>query len=336
MLVCVICVFAVSCRKDDGAPEDMKSSTVEGEPFVLYVPDSWIENYSSGISSAYYVSTQTIMVSARYETAVEKYREDSADDGAVLDAYMMACAEKYSDSVKNFNILTLDAAVLGGKDARHLKYTMDNDAGKSLTCRQITTIHGEDFVTLNFYCETDLYEANNAQFEKILSAFALRDKTVMNDNVTDKYTPEGMKRASEEEIEYRFYVPQSWICYSESGRSEAYYPESEKPNVTVTSYAQSVIATPEEYFAIAEEEYKKSISGYELLSTSEEFKVSGRKAISYTYKAIYDGVEFRIMQTVFAYNGAAYSITYTALADCFDDHLNDVNKMLEAFRLSWD
>ena len=38
------------------------------------------------------------------------------------------------------------------------------------------------------------------------------------------------------------------------------------------------------------------------------------------------------MQTVFVYNGSAYSITYTALADRFDAHIDDVVRMLDEFR----
>jgi len=321
-LALLFCLGAVSCAKNDGTPDGMKSSTVEGEPFVLYVPEEWVENYKSGISSAYYISNRTVMVSARYETVAETVS---------VDQYMISCAEKYSAGLKDFKLVSIDASTLGGKDARDMKYNMLNDSGVSLTCRQVTARHGEDFVSLNFYCETALYENNSEQFKEILSAFVLRDKQVMNDCVTDDDTPEGMKIASSKDIEYRLYVPQSWICYSESGRSEAYYPESGNPNVTVTLYTDSMAKTPEAYFAEVEPSYKESIEGYELVG-SEERTVADRNAISYTYKAAYDGVELRIMQTVLVYNEDIYSITYTALADSFDSHVEDVNKILDSFR----
>lgn len=323
LLALAACMGLVSCGKG-GAPDGMKSVTVEGEPFILYVPEEWVANNSSGISGAYYVSNKTVMVTARYETVT--------DESVTLDKYMETCAVKYSDTLSGFAIVSIDASVLGGKDARNMKYTAVNEKGINLTCRQVTARHGEDFVTLNFYCETELFEANDQQFEKIRSEFVLADKKVVNDEFTDSKTPEGMKIASQKDIEYRFYVPKTWICNSQSERSEAYYPESGKPNVTVTCFSDSEAATAAEFFGEAEAEYKKKISGYQLLSTSEERIVGERKAISYTYKAVYDGVEFRIMQTVLIYNQNAYSITYTALADSFDAHIGDVNKMLDSFR----
>ena len=322
-LAALMAILAVSCGNKDGAPDDMVSSTVEGEPFILYVPKEWVVNYKSGISSAYYIANKTVMVSARYETV--------PDTSVTVDKYLESCAVKYSSAHEGFAIVSTSPAVLGGKDARNMKYTMVNDKGVSLTCRQVCARHGEDMISLNFYCETDLFEANDTQFDRILGAFVLRDKQVINDEVVDKNTPEGMKIASEDHIEYRLYVPKSWICHSESGRSEAYYPESGKPNVTVTNYSDTAATTPAQYYAEVEEIYKKQIQGYELLSVSEERKVGGRTALSYTFKAVYDGVEVRVMQTVLVYNQHAYSITYTALADSFDTHMNDVNRILDSF-----
>ena len=323
LLAAVTCLTFVGCA-NDGAPKDMKLSSLEGEPFVLYVPDSWVANHKSGISSAYYISNKTIFVSARYETP--------ADAEMTLDKYMEESARKLSASVKDFVMVALEPSLLGGKDARDMKYTMTREDGVALTCRQISTKHSGDFVTLNFYCETELYEANNEQFKKILEEFLLTEKKVVNDNVTDKNTPEGMKIASSDNIEYRLYVPQNWICDSESGRSEAYYPKSTKPNVTVTSFTDSTATTAEEYFAEAEAEYKTSLSGYELLETSEERRVSDIRAISYTYRAVYDEVEFKIMQTILIYLDNVYSITYTARAEDFEEHLGDVEIILDSFR----
>ena len=322
-LLCALCILAVSCKKDDGAPDGMKSVTVAGEPFILYVPDSWIENESSGISSAYYISTSTILVTARYETV--------SDDAITLQSYMEQCAEKYGESLENFNGIELVPSVLGGKDALNMKYTMTNANGKTLICRQVTARQGEDFVSLNFYCEEELFEANNEQFEEILAAFVLCEKVVINDELVDGKTPDGMKIASSDNVEYRFYVPKTWVCSSESLRSEAYFPESGKPNVTVTSYADSAIDSADKYFALAEAEYKKTLSGYELISKEDAGIVGNRYATNYTYKAVYDGVEFRIRQTIFVFASTVYTITYTSLADSFDSHIDDVNKMLEVF-----
>ena len=142
-----------------------------------------------------------------------------------------------------------------------------------------------------------------------------------------------MKRASFDNCEYLFYVPTTWNCDMSEKLSEAYFSESGKPNVTVTSFSPESRLTPEQYFAMCEEAYKKDISGYEKLS-AEARTVAGCSAMSYTYKAVYGGAqtEYMIMQTVISYDDMIYSITYTALADRFDAHLDDVSAMLDAFR----
>ena len=139
-----------------------------------------------------------------------------------------------------------------------------------------------------------------------------------------------MKIASPDNVEYRLYVPTTWVCDSQSKKAEAYFPESGRPNVTVTSYSPDEELTVQTYFEKCEKEYKDALEGYEIILT-EERTVAQRQAVSYTYKATVGGVELRLMQTVLVYNGMVYSITYTALDDSFDAHTDDVNAMLDAF-----
>jgi hypothetical protein len=79
-------------------------------------------------------------------------------------------------------------------------------------------------------------------------------------------------------------------------------------------------------------EYKKNLVGYELLGEPISRTVAERNALSYQYKALYGGSEYKIMQTVLIYNGLAYSITYTARADAYEAHINDVELILNSFR----
>ena len=97
-----------------------------------------------------------------------------------------------------------------------------------------------DIVSLNIYVPTDSVETCKEFTELIVSSFLLCDKPEhVGDEVVDDKTPEGMKIASDDSIEYRLYVPKSWICKSDSGKSEGYYPESARSNVTVTSFSTS-------------------------------------------------------------------------------------------------
>ena len=323
LLALLMCVFVVSCaQKDPNAPEDMKSATADGEPFVLYVPNSWNLNTVSGISGAYYTSTETIMVTARYYTP--------ADPAMTLDGYVDFCADQYAATLTGFAITDRTPAVLGDKDAVKLSYIFAKD-GKQLTCFQISALHNGDFVSLYGYCMTDLYETLSEDFNKIVGAFVLCDKADPNGTeVVDKNTPEGMEIASADHIEYRLYVPKAWVCNAESGVSEAYYPESGKSNVTVTSYSPSVSISVQDYFLQCENQYKAALLSYERIAESQR-TVAERTAYSYTYRTVVEGTEFTVMQTLFAYNGSIYSFTYTALTENFDLHMTDVEAMLNAF-----
>ena len=64
ILCIILCALIFTGCSDDGVPDGMFSVTVEGEPFILYVPDGWTDNRDSGISSAYY--GLNVIASARY------------------------------------------------------------------------------------------------------------------------------------------------------------------------------------------------------------------------------------------------------------------------------
>ena len=140
-----------------------------------------------------------------------------------------------------------------------------------------------------------------------------------------------MKIASSDKIEYRLYVPENWICDSESGNSSAYFDESGKPNVSVTSYIPDGIMSAQEYVDYCKELYEDELSGYVYVG-EESATVANKDAIKYSYSAEYGGVRFTVMQTVFVYNDRVYSITYTAPEDTFSSHTDNVEKILDAFR----
>lgn len=321
LLLATLGLALVSCGKGD-VPEGMQKAYLDGEPFRLYVPEGWTVNTRSGVSSAYSYANDQMIVSARYVTP--------SDPELSLEAYMLSCAEGYAKTMKDFVYVSLEAALLGGETAKRMEYTVTEN-GKAYTCVQITAAHEGRMVSLYFYCLTEYKDAAEETLEAIRKAFVLTSlPEAANDEVVDKNTPDGMKIASAKNDAHRFYVPKSWICHSESGKSEAYVNESGKPNVTVTLYVPSESMSIDEYLTSCETRYAESLGGYESLSR-EERTVAGRRAISATYRASYDGVSFRIMQTVLSDGQAMYSITYTALDDRFDAHLADVEAILDTF-----
>ena len=320
LILCLLCL--VSCQKDGEVPDGMKIASHADEPFKLYVPDEMTINTDSGISSAFVTSPEKFIISARYYTP--------ADANMTLEQYMQYCAEGYADSLDSFELKSIDSAVLSGADALKMSYSAKID-GVDYSCSQMSVSHKGDMVSLNFYLPVAFIDRYAQVMSDVTAAFILCDKPEpKNDELVDKKTPEGMKIASGEKLEYRLYVPKSWICFSESGKSEAYYPESERSNVTVTSFSPNGEMSAAEYIAECEKKYAESIKGYSLVEKADT-KVASKDAVSLTFTSSYDGISFKIKQVIFVHNGMVYSITYTSTAERFDSHLADVDKMIAEF-----
>ena len=313
-----------ACSQKDAVPRGMQLASAEGEPFKLYVPEGMNLNLDSGISGAFAHSPEKLIICARYYTP--------ADTEMTVSDYIEYCARGYAESLTEFTVISNEAGlVLAEKDAVKLVYTAKID-DVDYTCTQYTVLHKGDMVSLHFYIPTNAIGNYTETVRSVTDNFLLCDKAEpKSDELVDKKTPDGMKIASHDKIEYRFYVPKSWVCYSESGISEAYYPESEKTNVTVTSYSPDEDISAADYVLLCEEEYKTAILGYELIEKADGFKVANRDAVSITFRANYDGVDYKIRQTTFEYNQMIYSITYTATEGCFELHTEDLEKMLSEF-----
>lgn len=310
--------FSLGSCSNDGAPDGMKSVTLDGEPFILYVPESWTDNTPSGISSAF---AGGMIISARYRTL---------DAGVLLSDHVSSVTNAYADSLKSFQLKSSAAAVLGGTDATVIKYTAEYN-GAAYCYTEYITVYNGDAISLKFTCPTDLYEQNTSAFEEVATAFVLRNKAeVQNDQKTDEKTPSGMKIASGDNVEYVLYVPMNWVCNSTIGANAAYVNESGKPNVSVTSYSPDGEMTASEYFEFAEKSYVENLAGYTRVSESDT-KVHRIDAKSYVYTVNYGGIEYKIMQTVTIYGGRVYSLTYTAPADTFEAHLGEVNTIISCF-----
>lgn len=323
-LAILICLLMSSCSNDDSTPEGMQSATISGEPFILYVPASWTLNTESGISSAYF-AFNNIIASARYVTP---------DSDVELDEYISAATDGYAETFKDAFAL-LDngtSAVLGGENAKKISYSLKKDS-LDYTVTQYFLKYKGDIITLNIYVAGNLAETFKTDIEGIVKNFTLCEKAEpKNDCVTDKKTPEGMKIASSDKLEYRLFVPTSWICYSESGMSEAYYPESQKTNVTLTSYSPNEKMTLEEYYDTCIAEYEKTVNEFTVIAKNET-KVAGKNAISLEFSAKYGEKVVKIRQVMLfaTQNELFYNFTYTAVEENYSLHMADFDKMLDSF-----
>ena len=323
-LLCALVLLAtclVSCGNKDDAPKGMVSAYIDGEPFKLYVPEEMTPNTNSGISGAYANVPNRMMVTARYYTPSEE---------TTLELYLNFCAQGYADSLDSFDLVSTTATVLSGVNAYRMEYTAKINE-LDYTCTQTVAFNKEDIVSLNIYVPTESLETCKEFVEKIVAEFVLCDKPEqVGDEVVDDKTPEGMKIASDDSIEYRLYVPKSWICKSDSGKSEAYYPESARSNVTMTSYSPNGEVSLSDYVAFCKEEYAKSLSGYALVEETET-TLDGKSAVSIVFTSTYDGVTYKQRQVIVLYGQMFYTLTYTATAENYELHTEDVEQIISAF-----
>ncbi len=323
----LLCLTLVGCAATgEETPDGMQPAHMEGEPFRLYIPEGWSVNTVSGISGGFSYATERVIANARY------HAPDNPDTTA--EDYLRACADRYATTLKDFKLLSLEAATVGKeenlRDAKALSYTamLDNVA---YTCTQYTAKHEGLLISLYFYAPTDSLDMAKESFAQIRTNFVLTSlPSVTSEPFVDDNTPAGMQIASGKDAAHRLYVPMSWSCDPDSGRSFARVGGNGSPNVSVTLYEPTDSMTAADYVSLCHEKYSQSLSGYELLS-QEDCQIAGRTGKVMTYRASYDGIAFRLQQTIFSDGRVIYSLTYTATDDTFDAYLADVNAIREAF-----
>ena len=350
-LLCLMLIpMLVSCNKD-GAPDGYKLVASEGDKFRLFVPTSWIANTESGITGAYSTVDENASVCV--------YMIDGYKDVAIGD-YWAECDESYKESFSGYTLESLDEkSSLGGKKAIVAKFSAKKkvtandipdkvDATKEETYKYIQVIssfEGEIY-TLIFGATEEMYNKyagtvegadDDGEFAGIIPYFEFssdpyypKDEKKFSHKVE---APEGMKLASTEERPYRFFVPESWMTDYRSALSAAYFLDSDKSNVSLQGHMLGVDdMSLEDYWKQNEQKYKNLYGeNYTLIETDTEAKMGGNNSAKYIYTVKSGNNTYKIMQTVCVKGAMAYVFTYTSTPELFDSHIDDVNKMLDAF-----
>ena len=352
LLCCAALLFCcASCATvDEGVPNGMKIATAEDADFRLYVPSVWNVNTAYGISGAYYnLSKQSTVSVVKYpiteEMTASMTEADIAEGGARLDWFWetecKSAVEAYAlggslsvvedEPAEESAGVTLDTL---NAHKYHLKATVKGD-----TVHFVHVIAEKDgsFYVFSFTVLDELYESLLEHVNSMLVNFVFAEPYVAPDYVKsldkDAEAPEGMILASNDDVAYRFYVPDDWAV----NQNEAIFAASLKSdgsNVSVVPYMPETDSmSVAEYFALCEEMMKNTAEkdGYELLKTETDVDLGGRLATAYTYTYTIGKTEFQYMQVIAAYKTMIYSVTYTALPENFDAHLEDVNQMIDAF-----
>ena len=170
-----------------------------------------------------------------------------------------------------------------------------------------------------------------------ITLLLLLSLTVVSCSSDEVETPDGMQLATAAP-EYYFFVPSSWIVNTGSGTSSAYYSMNDMTTVSisVTSYSPIESLDIDGYWDMCEEEYRSEFKNYTFISeeaTTVSSATKPKNAKSFTYSADFSGKTYKFTQIIFTNGDMFYTITYTALTEQYDAHLEELAKMKSEFVL---
>ena len=145
--------------------------------------------------------------------------------------------------------------------------------------------------------------------------------------------PDGMKLISTEDVEYYLYVPQEWVEDISTGVVTAYVSETDRSNISLAAFdLEDPNTTPAAFWEKYEEDLRSTFPSAVFGEASSAVVDGAFAAEQRTFKAEISGSEYEFLETVFIRAGVAYILTYTALSDKFDSHLDDVRDIISAIR----
>lgn len=143
--------------------------------------------------------------------------------------------------------------------------------------------------------------------------------------------PIGFKEISDEALTYHFYVPDEWTTDISTGVTSAYFSGADPSSVSMTAFElDRSITSVDDYWSKYEEDFKSIFADFEYVNIS-ECTLDSSPAKQYIYTATLTGEQYKFMQVVTIRNNQVYIFTYTALAEMYDSHIEDVLAILDYF-----
>ncbi len=350
LLCCCMLPILSACSDSsngESAPSGMQLAVCQGADFRLYIPTHWSVNTGYGVSGGYYsLGRQSTVSVAKYEVTdeMESSLPSTDSDDAVqarADWFYDQKLEPQTELLATGGVTTYSenqiAVLLDGVNARqyHVSATVD---GEKIHFVYVVGERDRAFYVLSFLVTNDLYEALLDDYLNMLSAFrfatpyeAMGEEKQLEDAAGG--APDGMKIASNSDVAYLFYVPEDWQVNVREEIFAAY--TADRSVVSIVPYmpgSGEAMNIPEYFEWNADQMRKTSPDGFELLNEDGELgMLGGSAAMRYEYLYTVGGVQYRYLQVITAYRGMFYNLTYAALPQNYQAHLDDVNAIIEAF-----
>lgn len=152
--------------------------------------------------------------------------------------------------------------------------------------------------------------------------------------------PTGMKELSNEITDYYVYIPEDWTGDISTGVVSAL--AYDKSNISVMELAAGEgIYDVDSYFAEYEKQLKEVLTDYKLEGEPTKATLGGYAANDYRYSGSLSGTTYMYRQVITLINRSfagvtndyrVYIITYTAKSEYYEEHLDEVDRIIESFK----
>jgi hypothetical protein len=351
LAVLLLLVSLPACSGESEIPSGYQYATCAGEYFRFFVPTQWTVNTGSGISGAY-ITIDTAVSMQQVDFDAGQSGTDSGDDTAsdaedstgTLEDFQQAYIREIGEMHDYAETDTPIATTVDDYRAILLRYTA-RVAGTLYKFRQVLCKVEGRFYVYSYSAPTDKYDtyadiAEEIQEEIRFYHTPYEDGAATREIPDDVSAPDGMKLVSTDAVAYRFYVPVSWETDMENSANLVYMTEADgsKSNVTMIGYMPEDDGfSIDDYWDMCVKQYEDALPDFTVLSAAEDGdaggesgKIGDRVAKLYTYTYTMGGYTYKVRQAVCTYSTMVYTMTYTALEQNFDSHLEDVNAMQEA------
>ena len=143
--------------------------------------------------------------------------------------------------------------------------------------------------------------------------------------------PSGMQLASSDEADYLFYVPQEWRVDKSTLQTSAYFSSGDATSVSATAFGMNLDdSTVSDWWEGYTEQFESIYDSMEV-TAEEDTKLGGVDAVKYTFNAVLNEKEYQYIIVAALRKNYIYYVTYTSTPDYFEEHLSDLDLVLENF-----
>ena len=334
LTLCLLAGALASCGGGSEVPDGFQHATCRGEYFRLFVPTQWKVNTESGVSGAYYSLSEGTSVSmAEVSFDLPVADGEGEDVTATLADFYAAHVEDIS-ALRGYQAEKEFDATLGSYKAKDITYVA-SVGGETYRYRQVLTKVEGRFYLFTYTAKAEVFDRWLDTVDEILENVMFYAYPFEGSDDEKKLpkvdVPEGMKLITANDVAYRFFAPTSWVEGEAEAAALVYASETDRSNVSVMGYVPTEDSySVADYWEYTEKHYKDTLKDYTLTAEPAEATMGGKRATVYEYTYSLSGVTYKCRQTVCVYSYMIVIMTYTALPENYDAHMEDVQAMQDA------